>query len=114
MKSMIHRIILERNDALGCLTSALVEDIFKQLGLILMAPRGFSFNHNPMVLNFTNGTLDLNEGKFSGHHKRELFQNIQFPFGFDRDQECPLWMEFLKSLEFDDETVQRLQECVGY
>ncbi len=83
-------------------------------GLILMAPRGFSFNQNPMVLNFTNGVLDLEEGKFSDLHQRELFQNIQFPFGFDRDQKCPQWLEFLKSLKFDDETVMRLQEWVGY
>ena len=77
-----------------------------------MAPRGFSFNQNPMVLNFTNGVLDLKEGKFSDQHKRELFQNIQFPFDFDRDQNVPV-VGFLKSLNFDDETVMRLQEWVG-
>ncbi len=114
VKSQIHRIISDRKDALGCLTSALVDDIFKQLGMILMVPRGFSFNHNPMVLNFSNGTLDLDKGNFSDYHQRELFQNIQFPFDFDRDQKCPLWMGFLKSLKFDDETVKRLQEWVGY
>ena len=92
----------------------MVDDIFKQLGLILIAPKGFSFNQNPMVLNFTNGVLDLDEGKFSDQHQRELFQNIQFPFDFDRDQKCPQWLEFLKSLKFDDETVMRLQEWVGY
>ena len=82
--------------------------------MILMVPRGFSFNQNPMVLNFTNGVLDLEEGKFSNIHQRELFQNIQFPFDFDRDQKCPQWLEFLKSLNFDNETVMRLQEWVGY
>ena len=114
VRSKIHKIISEREDALGSLTSALVDDIFKQLGLILMAPRGFSFNQNPMVLNFTNGVLDFKTGKFSDIHQRELFQNIQFPFDFDRDQKCPQWLEFLKSLNFDDETVMRLQEWVGY
>jgi len=114
VKSQIHRVISDRKDALGCLTSALVDDIFKQLGMILMVPRGFSFNQNPMVLNFSNGTLDLDKGKFPDKHIRELFQNIQFPFDFDRDQKCPQWLEFLKSLKFDDETVMRLQEWVGY
>ena len=114
VKSKIHGIISNRKDALGCLTSALVDDIFKQIGMILMAPIGFSFNQNPLVLNFTNGVLDLEEGKFSDQHKRELFQNIQFPFDFDRDQNCLLWLEFLKSLQFDDETVMRLQEWLGY
>ena len=65
VKSQIHRVISDRKDALGCLTSALVDDIFKQLGMILMVPRGFSFNQNPMVLNFTNGVLDLDKGNFS-------------------------------------------------
>ena len=83
-------------------------------GLILMVPRGFSFNQNPMVLNFTNVVLYIEEDKFTGLHQRELFQNIQFPFDFDRDQKCPQWLEFLKSLKFDDETVMRLQEWVGY
>ena len=114
VKSKIHGIISNRKDALGCLTSALVDDIFKQIGMILMAPIGFSFNQNPLVLNFTNGVLDLEEGKFSDQHQRELFQNIQFPFDFDRDQNCLLWLEFLKSLQFDDETVMRLQEWLGY
>jgi len=114
VKSKIHGIISNRKDALGCLTSALVDDIFKQIGMILMAPIGFSFNQNPLVLNFTNGVLDLEEGKFSDQHQREIFQNIQFPFDFDRDQNCLLWLEFLKSLKFDDETVMRLQEWLGY
>ena len=114
IKSRILKVISDRKEALGFLTSAMVDDIFKQLGLILIAPKGFSFNQNPMVLNFTNGVLDLDEGKFSDQHKRELFQNIQFTFDFDRDQKCPQWLEFLKSLNFDDETVVRLQEWVGY
>tara|TARA_E500000331_G_scaffold266287_1_gene257588 strand:- start:491 stop:2677 length:2187 start_codon:yes stop_codon:yes gene_type:complete len=114
IKSRILNVISDRKEALGFLTSAMVDDIFKQLGLILIAPKGFSFNQNPMVLNFTNGVLDLDEGKFSDQHKRELFQNIQFTFDFDRDQKCPQWLEFLKSLNFDDETVVRLQEWVGY
>jgi len=114
VKSQIHRIISAKKDALGCLTAGLVDDVFKQLGMILMAPRGFSFNQNPMVLNFTNGVLDLEGGKFSDIHQRELFQNIQFPFDFDRDQKCPQWLEFMESLKFDRETVMRLQEWVGY
>ena len=56
IKSRIHRKIAIREEALGCLTSALVEDVYKQLGLILLAPPEFQFNVEPMVLNFTNGT----------------------------------------------------------
>ena len=114
IKSRIHRKIAIREEALGCLTSALVEDVYKQLGLILLAPPEFHFNREPIVLNFTNGTLDLNEGEFSGSHRRELFQNIQFPYDFNRDSLCPNWDLFLESLEFDPDTLSRLQEWAGY
>ena len=95
IKAQIRRKIAMREEALGCLTSALVEDVFKQLGLILITPPQFQFNREPMILNFTNGTLDLNGGLFSVSHRRELFQNIQFPYDFNRDLHCPNWNLFL-------------------
>jgi len=114
IKSRIHRKIATREEALGCLTSALVEDVYKQLGLILLAPPEFHFNREPIVLNFTNGTLDLNEREFSGSHRRELFQNIQFPYDFNQELQCPNWVVFLESLDFDIDTLSRLQEWAGY
>jgi putative DNA primase/helicase len=114
IKAQIRRKIAMREEALGCLTSALVEDLFKQLGLILLTPPEFQFNREPMVLNFINSTLDLNDGVFSGSHRRELFQNIQFPYEFNRDSHCPNWNLFLESLEFDPDTLSRLQEWAGY
>jgi len=114
IKAQIRRKIAMREEALGCLTSALVEDVFKQLGLILLTPPEFQFNREPMILNFTNGTLDLNEVESSGSHRRELFQNIQFPYDFNRDSHCPNWNLFLESLEFDPDTLSRLQEWAGY
>ena len=114
IKARIRREIAMREDALGCLTSALVEDVYKQLSLILLASPEFQFNREPMVLNFTNGTLDLNEGSFSGLHRRDLYQNIQFPYDFDRELQCPNWVMFLESLEFDPDTLKRLQEWAGY
>ena len=114
IKARIRRKIAMREEALGCLTSALVEDVYKQLGLILLAPPEFHFNREPIVLNFTNGTLDLNEGEFSGSHRRELFQNIQFPYDFNRDLHYPNWVKFLASLDFDLDTLSKLQEWAGY
>ena len=114
IKAQIRRKIAMREEALGSLNSALVEDVFKQLGLILITPPEFQFNRDPMALNFTNGTLDLNKGEFSKAHRRELFQNIQFPYDFDRDSHCPNWDLFLESLEFDPDTLSRLQEWAGY
>jgi len=114
IKAQIRRKIAMREEALGCLTSALVEDLFKQLGLILIAPPEFQFNREPMIINFTNGTLDLSEGEFSGSHRRELFQNIQFPYDFNRDLHYPNWVKFLASLDFDLDTLSKLQEWAGY
>jgi len=114
IKAQIRRKIAMREEALGCLTSALVEDVFKQLGLILLTPPEFQFNHEIMVLNFTNGTLDLNNGEFSKAHRRELFQNIQFPYDFNRDLHYPNWVKFLASLDFDLDTLSKLQEWAGY
>jgi len=114
IKARIRREIAIRQDALGCLTSALVDDVFKQLGMILLTPPEFQFNREPMILNFTNGTLDLNEGSISGIHRRELFQNIQFPYDCNRDAHCPNWNLFLESLDFDSDTLKCLQEWGGY
>jgi putative DNA primase/helicase len=114
IKSQIYKKIKIREEALGCLTSALVEDVFKQLGLILLTPPEFQFNREPMVLNFTNGTLELNKGSFKEIHRRELYQNIQFPYDFNRDAHCPNWDLFLESLEFDPDTLSKLQEWAGY
>ena len=114
IKSQIYKKIKIREEALGCLTSALVEDVFKQLGLILLTPSEFQFNREPMVLNFTNGTLDLNKGSFKEIHRRELYQNIQFPYDFNRDAHCPNWNLFLESLQFDSDTLKCLQEWSGY
>jgi len=47
-------------------------------------------------------------------HRRELFQNIQFPYDFNRDAHCPNWDLFLKSLKFDPDTLSKLQEWAGY
>ena len=57
IKSRIHRKIAIREEALGSLNSALVEDVYKQLGLILLVPPDFLFNREPLVLNFTTGLL---------------------------------------------------------
>ncbi|MCS5648192.1 MAG: phage/plasmid primase, P4 family, partial [Dehalococcoidia bacterium] len=114
IKAQIRIFLSSREEIKYLITSALIEDVYKQVGIILIVPPDFLFNREPMVLNFSNGTLDLNGGLFSGLHRRELFQNIQFPYDFDRKLQCPNWVLFLKSLEFDPDTLSRLQEWAGY
>jgi putative DNA primase/helicase len=114
IKAQIRIFLSSREEIKYLITSALIEDVYKQVGIILLVPPDFLFNREPMVLNFSNGTLDLNGGLFSVLHRRELFQNIQFPYNFNRDAHCPNWDLFLKSLEFDPDTLRRLQEWAGY
>jgi|GEM_PF-4895526 len=91
----------------------LVEDIVFQVGNLSLQPKEFEFERNPWLLNFTNGVLDVKTLQF-GEHKREYYQTIQFDFPFDPDRKCPKWDEFLKSLELDVDTNQRIQEWGGY
>ena len=114
IKAQIRIFLSSREEIKHLITSALIEDVYKQVGIILLVPPDFLFNREPMVLNFSNGTLDLNGGLFAEIHRRELFQNIQFPYDFNRDAHCPNWDLFLESLEFDPDTLSRLQEWAGY
>jgi len=114
IKAQIRIFLSSREEIKYLITSALIEDVYKQVGIILLVPPDFLFNREPMVLNFSNGTLDLNGGLFAEIHRRELFQNIQFPYDFDRKLQCPNWDLFLGSLEFDPNTLSRLQEWAGY
>jgi len=114
IKAQIRIFLSSREEIKYLITSALIEDVYKQVGIILLVPPDFLFNREPMVLNFSNGTLDLNGGLFSVLHRRELFQNIQFPYDFNRDAHCPNWDLFLESLELDPDTLSRLQEWAGY
>ena len=114
IKAQIRIFLSSREEIKHLITSALIEDVYKQVGIILLVPPDFLFNREPMVLNFSNGTLDLNGGLFAEIHRRELFQNIQFPYDFNRDSLCPNWALFLESLEFDPDTLSRLQEWAGY
>jgi len=114
IKAQIRIFLSSREGIKHLITSALLEDVYKQVGIILLVPPEFLFNREPLVLNFSNGTLDLNEGSFSEKHRRELYQNIQFPYDFNRKLQCPNWTSFLESLEFDPDTLSRLQEWAGY
>ncbi len=114
IKAQIRIFLSSREEIKHLITSALIEDVYKQVGIILLVLPNFLFNREPLVLNFTNGTLGLKKGEFSASHRRELFQNIQFPYDFNRDSLCPNWDLFLESLEFDPDTLSRLQEWAGY
>tara|TARA_B100001123_G_scaffold338422_1_gene383076 strand:+ start:1552 stop:3771 length:2220 start_codon:yes stop_codon:yes gene_type:complete len=114
IKVQIRTFLTSREEIKHLITSALIEDVYKQVGIILLVPPDFQFNLEPMVLNFTNGTLDLNEGLYTKTHRRELYHNIQFPYDFNRYAHCPNWNLFLESLEFDSDTLKCLQEWGGY
>ena len=97
----------------GLAKKFLVEDIVFQVSNLALQPREFEFNRNPWLLNFTNGVLDIKTSKF-GEHNKEYYQTIQFSFSYTSAAKWPLWLVFLNSLEFREDTYSRIQEWGGY
>jgi putative DNA primase/helicase len=65
---------------------------------------------------FTNGVLDLEARKLLPHHP-ERFNLHSLPFAYDPDADCPLWLEFLKSIlpsPEEQDAVLFLREWFGY
>ncbi|MFO0735745.1 MAG: phage/plasmid primase, P4 family [Labilithrix sp.] len=68
---------------------------------------------DPMLLNATNGTIDLRTGLLRAH-SRDDFITRMCPVAFDPDARSPLWESTLKSALGDDETVDYFHRSAGY
>ncbi|NPV90533.1 MAG: DNA primase [Firmicutes bacterium] len=67
-----------------------------------------------MLLNCTNGTLDLITGKLMQHNPGDLITKM-VPVEYDPNAECPSWEAFLdKIMGGDYELIRFLQKAVGY
>lgn len=82
----------------------------------LMRPQILStqeFDKNPLV-NFINGTLELDTGKFREHCPSD-FCSIQLPYAYNPDAKCPRFEQFIKEIT-DEEAVRQenLQFIAGY
>jgi putative DNA primase/helicase len=67
-----------------------------------------------MLLNCTNGVLDLETGNLLAHAREFLCtKNLNIPF--DKDASCPRWFEFLDQIfERNQSLINFLQRAVGY
>lgn len=68
----------------------------------------------PMLLNLTNGTLDLRTGELRDHSPGDLMTQLA-GVEWDEDAQCPTWERFVFEIcDGDAELVSYLQKSVGY
>ena len=73
-----------------------------------------TFNKNPWLVNFTNGTLDLRTGVL-GPHRREDYITRIVPYDFEPDAECPMFDTFMRSFMCGNERlIKFLWRAIGY
>jgi len=72
------------------------------------------FDHNKMILNLSNGELDLKTGKIQDH-KKENYITKMVDITYNPDATCPTWISFLNKIFKDNQKVIRfIQNAVGY
>lgn len=69
-------------------------------------------NSNPWLLNCTNGTVDLKTGLKRPHERDDLITQL-LPAEFDLNAECPIWIEFLETVQPDPAVREYLQRVAG-
>lgn len=86
-----------------------VDDLLKQAQLDLYK----EINSKKNVLNFTNGTLELDTMQFREHRKEDyLFYCL--PYKYDNEAQCPKWLEFLDEVLPQKDLQTAIQEAVAY
>lgn len=111
----------DRDDYLKCIASAhslqklkaaieLAKD--PKLGISI---RGFEvFDQDPYLLNFTNGTLDLQTLEIRPATKEDYITKLVH-FNYIPDATCPRFEQFMREIFLDDEElIQWVQKFVGY
>lgn len=97
--------------------SSCVTDVFGQvLNKAIYATGGganFAFDSNKALICLQNGVLDTETMKMRAHC-REFYQSIQLPFSYLPEAKAPEWERYMKELEFQQDTNDRLQEWFGY
>jgi len=69
---------------------------------------------NPMVLNVSNGTLDLETGVLREHRRGDLITKLA-PITYDPSATCPQWLKFLDRIfDGDQDLIGYLQRSAGY
>ncbi len=72
------------------------------------------FDRNTMLLNCSNGTLDLSTGILRPHRSKDMITKLA-PVRYDPTAQLSLWDKFLAdTTSGDEEFLAFLQRCVGY
>lgn len=69
---------------------------------------------DPLLLNISNGAVDLQRGQLLDHSKERLITKLA-PVKFDTKAACPLWLDFLNRIMFGNNAlIEYLQRVAGY
>ena len=69
---------------------------------------------NPALLNFPNGTLDLNTMQFRQHERRDFISKVT-RCNYKPDAACPTWKKFLTTImDSNEDLIKFLQRSAGY
>lgn len=67
------------------------------------------------VMNFINGTLELEPSIAFREHREDDFCTYCLPYPYDADAKSELWKEYLETVtDYDDKKIALLQEYAGY
>ena len=73
-----------------------------------------SFDQDPMLLNFTNGTLNLSTGELRDHDQADRI-TIMLPYDYDPEAECPTWERTIDlAFQGQPELKEYVQRAFGY
>ena len=71
------------------------------------------FDRKPVV-NFINGTLELETGTFRAHSEDD-YCSIQLPYSYNPEATCPAWNKFIDQITANDpKRAENLQFIAGY
>lgn len=100
------------SDTLGAFKSGgKLEPIKKLMRPEVLAEQ--EFDRNPVV-NFVNGTLELESGMFRCHNPDD-FCSVQLPFPYLPDAKCPRFEKFIEEITAEDtKRAENLQFIAGY
>jgi len=71
------------------------------------------WDKDQFLLNFQNGTMDLNTGELRAH-RREDFITKCLDYDFDPDAQCPVWDKFLDRVQPNELTRRYLLKAAAY
>ncbi len=73
-----------------------------------------TFNRNPLLLNVSNGTIDLATGELLEHDREDMLTTL-IPLTYSTDAKAPRWLQFLDEIfEEDAALIEYVQRAVGY